>query len=288
MATPVVRQLINYRRARLRKMELHQKQEFDKQWSDLFVGGKQFIKHTLDNGCFINLYFDSLLAKLIYRGDFEQEELAYINKTLVAGDSFVDVGANIGLFSLYASQKVGATGKVITFEPSPKTFNRLKENIELNGCTNTHLHQLGISDKPGELSLNISGDGMDAWETFAPDLNNRFQDQVKVPVVTLDDMLANENKEKIRIVKIDVEGWEKFVLKGAEQFFTTYSPIIMLEFTEENTQMAGYAVTELYDIVSMWGYTWYAIENGNLKPSPRKENYPYENLIAIKNTTQRA
>ncbi|MDI9311582.1 MAG: FkbM family methyltransferase [Limnohabitans sp.] len=255
---------------------------FDQTWEGLFVNDKKFVNYELEKGLSINLYKDSLLAKLIYRGDFELEELDYMNQVLKDGDTFVDVGANIGLFSLFASRRVGALGKVILFEPSPKTYRRTVENIEINKCSNVVLNQLGISDKPDQLSLNISGDGYDAWETFAPDTSKRFQHQVTVPVTTLDIILDKEDKSKIKLIKIDVEGWEKFVLLGGTQFFTQFKPIVMLEFTEDNTKMAGYAVTELYDIMVAWGYEWYAFEKGKLVSSARKESYPYENLIAIK------
>lgn len=279
---PPFKQLIKLRRCFIRNLEKKKNEQFDQKWTSLFESGNQSLKFELEDNLFINLYQDSLLAKLIYGGAFELEEISYLKNVLKAGDTFVDIGTNIGLFTLYASKRVGENGKVISFEPSPKTFSRFNENVELNNLHNVSLNQIGLSDKEGELTLNISGNGMDAWETFAPDLNNKFQNKTSVPVSALDLRLQSEDKSKISLVKIDVEGWEKFVLLGGEKFFKEYSPIVMMEFTEVNTSAAGYEVTQLYDIMNDWGYKWYAIKNGNLVPSPRKSSYPYENLIAIK------
>ena len=112
-----------------------------------------------------------------------------------------------------------------------------------------------------------------------PDYNVAFK---KINVDTLDQFVAEKNIEHLDLIKIDVEGWEKFVLLGAEDILTNYSPIIMMEFTESNTFSAGYMVQDLYDILVAKGYIWHEIINGELHPSPKKLHYPYNNLIAIK------
>jgi FkbM family methyltransferase len=279
---PILKQLIVLRRHLTKNIEIKQNEQFDKKWNSLYENGNLSLKYELEDNLYINLYQDSFLAKLIYRGVFELEEINYLKSVLKEGDTFVDIGSNIGLFTLYASKRVGENGKVLSFEPSPKTFSRFVENIELNQLNNVSQNQIGLSDKEGELTLNLSCNGMDAWETFAPDFSNKFQNQTLVPVSTLDLRLMSEDKSKIHLVKIDVEGWEKFVLLGGKQFFKEYSPIVMMEFTEENTNAAGYKVTELYDMMKDWGYNWYTIKNGVLVPSMRKLSYPYENLIAKK------
>ena len=279
---PILKKLIVLRRHLIKNIEIKQNEQFDKKWNSLYENGNLSLKYELEDNLYINLYQDSFLAKLIYRGAFELEEINYLKSVLKEGDTFVDIGSNIGLFTLYASKRVGENGKVLSFEPSPKTFSRFVENIELNQLNNVSQNQIGLSDKEGELTLNLSCNGMDAWETFAPDFSNKFQNQTLVPVSTLDLRLMSEDKSKIHLVKIDVEGWEKFVLLGGKQFFKEYSPIVMMEFTEENTNAAGYKVTELYDMMKDWGYNWYTIKNGVLVPSMRKLSYPYENLIAKK------
>jgi FkbM family methyltransferase len=76
------------------------------------------------------------VSRLIYEEVFENDELTFLERYLKEGDVFIDVGANIGIFSLVAAKMVGATGKVISFEPTLSTFQRLNENIILNNFTN--------------------------------------------------------------------------------------------------------------------------------------------------------
>ena len=269
-------------------MRNFQKNEDDKviralneSWNQLFVG-KEFFKFNLNKDVAINLYKDSILSKYIYDG-FETTETDYVSSVLKKGDIFLDIGANIGLFSLLASKIVGDEGAVICFEPSPSTFTRLAENVQLNNFKNIDLRNIGLSDKCAELKFYVSDNGYDAWNSFAPSQDNKLEKSIQVPVSTLDIELKDVDKSRIKVVKIDVEGWEKFVLKGGADFFVNHNPIVLVEFTEENTFNAGYSVHELYDIMEDFGYVWHTIENGKLIVETKKLHYPYNNLIAIKN-----
>jgi FkbM family methyltransferase len=240
-----------------------------------------FFEHKLGNDLKMNLYKDSVLSKIIYDG-FEQEELNFVKSILKSGDIFIDIGANVGLFSLIASQCVDKEGQVIAFEPAPTTFNRLLENQELNNIKNIDARNIGLSEELGELFFYISDTGFDAWNSFAPSADNKLQKQIAVNVSYLDHELDHVDKAKIKLVKIDVEGWEKYVLKGGENFFKNFSPIVMVEFTDENTFNAGYSVHEIYDIMVLYGYEWYTFKNGKLLKEAKRLYYPYNNLIAIK------
>ena len=265
-----------------------QKQQDDKiisaaneSWNKLFnVNG--FLEFNLEKDVKINLYRDSILSRLIYEG-FEQEETDYLTKILKRGDIFVDIGTNIGLFSLIASKIVGDEGKVLCFEPAPLTFSRLKENISLNNFKNIDAKNIGLSNTKTELTFYVSNNGFDAWNSFAPSQDNKLESSIQVPVSTLDNELKDIDKTKIKLVKIDVEGWEKFVLFGGKDFLINFNPIVMIEFTEENTFNAGYPVYEIYDIMLDFGYVWYRIHKGELVKEEKKLHYPYDNLIAIKN-----
>ncbi len=253
-------------------------------WNNLF-NEKGFFEFNLENNVKINLYKDSVLSRLIFDG-FEKEETDFLTKILKKGDIFVDIGTNVGLFSLIASKIVGNEGKVLCFEPAPLTFSRLKENINLNDFENVDFRNIGLSDKNGELTFYVSNNGHDAWNSFAPSQDNKLDSSIQVPVSTLDIELTNIDKTKIKLVKIDVEGWEKFVLNGGKEFLINFNPIVMVEFTEENTFNAGYPVCEIYDIMQDFGYLWYRISNGELVKEIKKSHYPYDNLIAIKDDIQ--
>ena len=148
------------------------KQVANKQWNNLF-NGKDFFEYNLYDYAKINLYKDSVLSRLIWN-KFEKDETDYMCKVLKKGDIFIDVGSNIGLFSLIASKIVGDKGKVICFEPSPLTYTRLKENVTINNFNNLDVRNLGLSDSIGELTFYVSNNGYDAWNSFSPSADNKL------------------------------------------------------------------------------------------------------------------
>jgi FkbM family methyltransferase len=224
---------------------------------------------------------------LIYEG-FENSEIDFLNAFLSAGDCFIDIGANVGLFSLYASKKVGSAGSVISFEPSRITYDRLLENLELNGITNVRPFKLGLSDRDELLELNVSADGHDAWNTFVKSDENKFSSKEAVQVKPFDSFSEEYsiNSGDISLIKLDVEGFEINVLKGALNLLSKENaPVFMVEFTDNNSISAGHCCHELYKLMLQYGYFWYTYDatSKKLKPEPMRLNYPYNNLIAVKN-----
>jgi FkbM family methyltransferase len=249
-------------------------------WNGLF-NGKEVIQYPIGDQLKINLYKKSVFSYSVYKG-FEKDETNYLKSTLKEGDIFIDIGSNIGWFSLIASKIVGEKGKVICFEPTPETYARLVENVKLNNLRNIDYRNVGLSDKKGELPFYVSENGYDAFNSFAPNQHIESGNTIQIPVSTLDFEIENIDKALIKLVKIDVEGWEKFVLYGGKDFFVKYNPIVMLEFAEENTFNAGYPIYEIYDIMESWGYAWYRMNNGKLEREKKNLHYRYVNLIAIK------
>jgi len=253
----------------------------EQKWEDRFQG-RSYFEHMINNSIRINLYKDSVLSKVIVDG-FEENEIIFMQKFLKPGDTFLDIGSNIGLFSLLASGIVGPTGKIIAFEPSPLTYSRLMENITLNDFKNITARNIGLSDKTGTLEMQQSDNGYDAWNTFAPADSGKFHKSISVPVATLDDELAHVTKENIALIKLDVEGWEKYVLEGGLQFLRDHSPTLIIEFTDSNTFAAGYFVQDIFTLLESLGYQWFTYENNQLAVEKMRLHYPYNNLIATRN-----
>lgn len=252
----------------------------------LFKDGS-FIIHRLDEHNSIRLYKDSLLSQFVIEG-FEKDEEAFIKKFLKPGDILMDIGANIGLHSIFAGTIVGHSGHVYAFEPTPTTFKRLKENIELNNLENivTPINQ-GISSENGLLKLNYSEDGHDAWNSFTELQHIDLSNSIEVQVSSLDSIIKqyNINESNISLIKIDVEGWEMNVLKGADDFLkNNMHTAFLIEFTDLNAISAGYCTRDIYRYMESFGYQWFSFDAKSMSynPSPLKLNYPYENLIAVK------
>jgi FkbM family methyltransferase len=257
------------------------------EWDSAVKAERSFLLKHLFRDTHIKCYTDSNLCKMIYMDQFESEEIDFVKKGLKEGDVFVDIGSNIGIFSLVASQIVGKNGKVIAFEPTPETFKRLEENISLNNIFNIDAFQLGISNSKKDEILSISQEGFDAWNSFTkPSKGERFN-KVTIKTDSLDNLATEiEYLSKASLIKIDVEGWESMVISGAENLLTKNdAPMLMVEFTEQNAINAGSSTKILYNKIVQFGYRLYRYDYKNIMLIHESYNgpYPYDNLIALKN-----
>jgi FkbM family methyltransferase len=138
-------------------------------------------------------------------GDVE----VYIESHLAEGFVFVDVGANVGYYTLKASKLVGAAGRVYAIEPVPSTAAVLRANVRLNDCSNVVIHEVAAWSARGKLTLSVPGSlyGLAS-------VTKEGQGAVTVEALTLDELLRGENR--VDLIKIDVEGAELEVLRGAQ------------------------------------------------------------------------
>jgi len=237
------------------------------------------------NGIKLNLYTDSKLSDILMFKQFEFEEQSFVKYYLKKGGIFVDIGSNIGLFSLIASKIVGKNGRVYSFEPTPETFIRFKQNIKLNNIRNICPYNLAVSNKSGMRDFLVSHDGYDAWNSFGKPSAGEEIEKIKVNTITFDEFMNQNNIGKIDLIKIDVEGWELNVLNGGQNYFNkSNSAAILIEFGDINLQNAGFKSKDLYDLLLKFGYYMYRYDYHNrllIKDNLRKE-YPYCNLIALK------
>ena len=254
-------------------------------WNAL-KGRREYFEAGIGHGIRMRLHFDSELARLIYCDDFEGNERRFLKAFLRAGDVFVDVGANIGLFSLIAADRVGTLGTVYAFEPCRKTFQRLVENTELNHFRNIQCFRLALSDERGESPFYASEDGFDAWNSFAPPIQGKSFSKEMIPCETWDRFAhTHDLVGRVTMMKIDVEGWESRVLKGARESFSREdAPLLQVEFTDKTAASAGSSCMELYHTLRDFGYHLFTYNprRRELIHEPLCDRYPYVNLIAAK------
>jgi len=175
--------------------------------------------------------------------------------------NIVDIGANVGLYSLYA--KYLPKSQFYSFEPYKFTYDILNDNIKLNDITNVKTYNLGIADKKGKTILNVclTHDGLNTMGNNPLRFNNITP--IEVEIDTLDNIFFNNNI-KVDFIKIDTEGYEYFILKGGEQTIKTYKPIIQLEFNETNMRQCNLYPKELYNYIMELGYKVYNLTNEEL------------------------
>ena len=158
----------------------------------------------------------------------EEKATKLMGEKLKNSKCFVDVGAHLGYFTLFAS-KIISKGKIFSFELDKINYNLLKKNIQLNNCKNVEIFNYAISDKPGEIKYFRSSDqpmpNLDILGIPADDSESKI---ISVNSITLDDFFKYQ-VEKPDIVKIDVEGAEMIVLKGMKKIIKDYKPMLFIE-----------------------------------------------------------
>jgi len=203
--------------------------------------------------------YDAIDNDLYTMGTYEAGTLNIINNCLNEGDIFVDVGANIGLMSLLASSLVGESGAVYSFEPVTTTFNLLNKNITLNQIDNIQTMNFGLGSAPGTaLIFEVDHENRGMSSFVERKVNN--DKGTEVSINTLDSFLVSKEVENVRLLKIDVEGWELEVLKGAQELIRKpEAPIICIEYNKQFPEHK--AIYEL--IISSNKYHIYILPHGN-------------------------
>ena len=170
-----------------------------------------------------NLFQDSYFF-INKQKHFEEQLLKVFMFYCLDGNNVIDVGANIGHHSLFLSKCVGKNGKVYCFEPIKSIYERLLNNIELNSMDNINAYNYALGDKVTEQTIFINDKDKGSSSLFS------FNSTSKKEIVKIQklDLL---NIENIKFIKIDVEGYEYEVLKGAENLINKYHPIIILEYS---------------------------------------------------------
>jgi FkbM family methyltransferase len=195
-------------------------------------------------GARFRLDLSESLHRDYYFGLCDRLELRLLKRVLARGGDFVDVGAHVGMYAVCTARKID--GRVLALEPNPAAFAQLEHNVSLNGCRNVITEPLAASDHPGYATLRVPRHGDSSWSSLA---EGRVQDvdAVEVETTTLDDEVARHGIRPAA-VKIDVEGCEPAVLRGACDVLER-RPALFIELVEENARAViralrriGYAV----------------------------------------------
>lgn len=186
------------------------------------------------NGVRVTMYLGNDLSLCLYvAGTYEPNEFMFLSKLLRPGMTFIDVGANDGLYTLFASRNVGPTGRVIALEPSSREFARLERNLLLNHPTNVRVLRSAASNREGFGTLRIAGFGHEGQNTLGGFAYSVEQDGAEeIPLVTLDNVVNRYGLERIDVIKMDTEGGELRVLEGSQGILATQKPVILLEILD--------------------------------------------------------
>ena len=185
-------------------------------------------------------------------GDFEPHVVRLFLKLLKKGNNVLDIGANIGYFSLIASRLVGPSGKIYSFEPTPFTFNKFNKNITLNSYANIRVYKKAVSDKSGNASFKIpTGTVKNSGRASLRDIEEN-NSTVEVKTITLDSIL-NEI-EPIHLIKMDIEGAEAMALKGMINLIKRDQPIFIMELSDYYLKQLGESASYVLDFYRQQAY----------------------------------
>jgi FkbM family methyltransferase len=178
-----------------------------------------------------------------------------------------DVGANVGLYTLYFGREVGPEGAVIAFEPVPGTYSKLKTNVAINGMVNVHALNLGVAAGSGETEMAVTGDTGRATmqaKIGQEALAHSGASTVKVRVDSLDNQVA-AGLPAPDFVKIDVEGMEYDVLKGMTNVIRAYRPELLIEIhrTDDRTSSRSENAQRIIALLREWQYFIWHVESSS-------------------------
>lgn len=184
-----------------------------------FLDVKFLIKVNPKNGPVDNV--------ILFDGVLDGEHLKIIKDILNTDDVFIDVGANIGQYSLFASMCL-KDGKVISFEPVKKIFDQFKDSVVKNKINNIVLYNKACGSENKQILINKKNDDAGGSTFINLDFGSK-KDTELVDIVILDDILISE--DKVNFIKIDVEGFEYEVLLGLKNIINKFKPIFLIEYS---------------------------------------------------------
>ncbi|WP_078429818.1 FkbM family methyltransferase [Alkalihalobacterium alkalinitrilicum] len=173
-------------------------------------------------------YIEDMIHK---HGSWEPHLSDFLSKFISDGSVFLDIGANIGYHSLYlASLYSNAT--VMSFEPHPKIYQQLSRNVEINKFKNVLVYNKAVGDTKGSVDFYMQdifnyNRGLSCIN-YDSSIGNKIK-KIKVDIVALDEFLNEDIKKKVRVLKIDTQGYEYHVLQGALNLLQKSQPVIAFE-----------------------------------------------------------
>lgn len=196
---------------------------------------------------------NEVLSNLIrMKGVYSHNDIFLYEKILQPGGSFLDIGANLGWYSLFASKIVGPKGRVFAFEPEQNNFQLLQHNCEANNLANVTALNFGLSDRERIAELYMSKTNFGDYSLGRPmDQTTGIQE---VSLKRLDSVLSLEDFQRVQLIKIDVQGAEPQALEGGRALLQKHQPFIIIEFSPHHLYQCGNSPFDLFSFIERYNY----------------------------------
>jgi FkbM family methyltransferase len=200
---------------------------------------------------------DLISRVLLETGEWEPDTWNAIAAHLKPGGTFVDVGAHVGHFSLMAATAVGPTGRVAAIEANPEMADRLQENIKASKAAVT-VQAVACADFDKALDFFVAADANTGSSSICAanaSLYGNSQKRYRVQARRLDAILEGLGISRVDVLKIDVEGAELRVLRGAKETLTRCRPVVIIELDEHLLNTMGTGSAEVHNLLLFYGYS---------------------------------
>lgn len=192
---------------------------------------------------------EHVLASGLTGGYYESIELDLLERLAAGSQTVVDVGANIGVHTCVGAAKLPADGWLVAFEPVPTTREVLRHNIKENGLgTRVEVAEYAVGETAGETEIHLASSSTNHSLAAGVVANSRAA--IPVKVTSLDEYFAGDaSPDSISVLKIDVEGYDGYALRGAAGLLRRYQPTLMVEFIPASLAKAGFRPADFLDLV---------------------------------------
>jgi FkbM family methyltransferase len=200
---------------------------------------------------------------LAYKQLIEAGPVAQLQSFVVPGSTVIDVGANIGFFTLRFGRWVGPSGRVVAIEPEGRNMATLRRRVDRAGLEGVvECVQAAATDRAGEARL--------ALNPVHPGDHRLAEEGQPVHAITLDELMAGDPR-KVTLIKADVQGAEMLVLTGAREVIERHRPAIFVEVDDEALRQFGSSSAELIETVENFGYTTHALTRRGIKETEARQ-----------------
>jgi FkbM family methyltransferase len=203
------------------------------------------------------LMSDFFQRRIYYFGSHERKTENLIFRLTWQGANVLDIGANIGVYTMLAAKNARGSGKVISLEPVPQMFQQLSEGVRLNGYTNVLVYNIAAWEQNRQLKMVCSEP--QNLGSYGVDIKEHKQSGISVQAVRIDDLAVQLGLQTVDLIKIDVEGAELQVLKGTIETLRRHRPILVLEIDPILMSKYDYSPEDVWRYLRVLDYECYAV-----------------------------
>jgi FkbM family methyltransferase len=222
----------------------------------------RMVTFDMDGDYRMRFHPSAISAALWQDRSFRREDLEVCQTILRPGDTYIDVGANVGQLAIVAARAVGETGKVVAVEAHPRTCAFLRDNVDLNWLPQIAVHNVALGEREGHISFTSMP--CDDQNHVVGGALERESPGLSVPMTTLDKLWPQGH---VRLLKIDAEGFELRILRGGGQVLSRCDALY-IEDSGQNLARYGDTCQQVREALTSTGFRLFARDNGTLREDP--------------------